>query len=149
MVVVCVDVTGEELVRRVTETACLVTQMMKSDWSLAAPLYPITSQYFSILQRYIIDIGYPTRPRPLLSPPVGRLSVLPRPPCTLLASCLSCVAVMATRTTVEVQVALFVCVCVCVLRGVFLPRHGVCWVGLGFYHTWQPLNQPLLMTFDS
>ena len=47
------DSSAEELVTRVTETALLVTQMLKSDWSLATELYPITSQYFSILQRLV------------------------------------------------------------------------------------------------
>ena len=48
---ICAYSSAEQLVTRVTETANLITQMLKSDWSLAAALHPITSQYFSILQR--------------------------------------------------------------------------------------------------
>ena len=47
------DSSTDVLVARVTGTIRLVTQMMKSDWSLSTELHRITSQTFSMLQRYL------------------------------------------------------------------------------------------------
>ena len=45
------DSSTDVLVARVTGTIRLVTQLVKSDWSLAAELHHITSQAFSMVQR--------------------------------------------------------------------------------------------------
>ena len=99
---ICVDSSAEQLVTRVTETANLITQMLKSDWSLAAALHPITSQYFSILQRSEFSTCTVRGCRYHRHGNSTRCCSLPRPPCTLLAACLSCIAVMATNNTAEV-----------------------------------------------
>ncbi|CAI8013266.1 Nucleoporin NUP188 [Geodia barretti] len=79
------DSSTDVLVARVTGSIRLVTQLVKSDWSLAAELHHITSQAFSMVQRF---------------------AALPRPPTTLLASCVSCLAVMATNNTAETWLTL-------------------------------------------
>ena len=51
----CLDHTQDpapsSLVEGVTGVAKLVTQILKHDWSLESYLRPITSQYFTLLQR--------------------------------------------------------------------------------------------------
>lgn len=47
----CSDHTPSPLVDDVTAIAKLITQMLKNDWSLDPYLQPITSQYFTLLQK--------------------------------------------------------------------------------------------------
>ena len=88
----------KELVARVTNTIRLVTEMLKSDWSLSTELQHITSQALHLLQRYL------SLPLSIICRwCVYRFSSLPRPPSSLLASSLSCMAAMATKNPTQVR----------------------------------------------
>ncbi|XP_064385444.1 nucleoporin NUP188-like isoform X2 [Halichondria panicea] len=68
-----VDSTQHPLVAMVTDIARLVTVILSSDWTLNEHFQPITSQYFTIIQKY---------------------SSLPQLPTQLIAATLKCIAVM-------------------------------------------------------
>jgi len=99
------DPTPHPIIARVTEIAQLVTQMLKHDWSLASHLQLITSQYFSIIQKYasMHDIVLNcSLSKVILFCFSSRFSPLPNPPSHLLAICLECIAVMAKHNSEDV-----------------------------------------------